>query len=132
MNTGTRNVAILSGPLASEQKIITTKHERKILRFRLNTPEEMKKKDGVKFVKNEYHNIVVYSQSLIARFVEAEPKIGDTVTVEGSVTYRDYEIDGKKKHITEIVVTERNGDLRVEKESEKIFSENEEKNVDMR
>jgi single-strand DNA-binding protein len=51
--------------------------------------------------RTDWHNIVVRRDQ--ATFVEKHVKKGSSVLVEGKLRYRDYEKDGIRRYITEIV-----------------------------
>ena len=61
-----------------------------------------KKEDGTEVPeKTQWHNIVAWRG--LAALAEKAIKKGDKVTVLGSIIYRDYEKDGQKHYVTDIV-----------------------------
>lgn len=51
--------------------------------------------------RTDWHNIVIRRDQVA--FVEKHVKKGSSVMVEGKIRYRDYEKDGIKRYVTEIV-----------------------------
>lgn len=72
-----------------------------VTNFSLATTKSYKGKDGERKEKTEWHNISFWGKQgeIIAKYF----KKGDSILVEGEITYRDYEKDGVKRTITEIV-----------------------------
>jgi single-strand DNA-binding protein len=61
-----------------------------------------KKEDGTEVPeKTQWHNIVAWRG--LAALAEKAIKKGDKVMVLGSIIYRDYEKDGQKHYVTDIV-----------------------------
>lgn len=71
--------------------------------FSLATTERgFKTKDGKEYPeKTEWHNIVCWKG--LATIVEKYVKKGDLIYIEGKITTRSWENDGKKHYMTEIV-----------------------------
>lgn len=71
--------------------------------FSLATTERgFKTKDGKEYPeKTEWHNIVCWKG--LATIVERYVKKGDLIYIEGKITTRSWESDGKKHYMTEIV-----------------------------
>lgn len=71
--------------------------------FSLATTERgFKTKDGKEYPeKTEWHNIVCWKG--LAAIVEKYVKKGDLIYIEGKITTRSWESDGKKHYMTEIV-----------------------------
>ena len=71
--------------------------------FSLATTERgFKTKDGKEYPeKTEWHNIVCWKG--LATIVEKYVKKGDLIYIEGKITTRSWESDGKKHYMTEIV-----------------------------
>lgn len=54
--------------------------------------------------KTQWHNIVVWGAQ--ASVVEKYIKKGSRLLVKGRIEYRDYEKDGQKRYVTEIIATD--------------------------
>lgn len=99
------NKVILLGNLGADPQIRTFNDGGKIATVSLATSESWKDKNtNERKEKTEWHNLVFRGKT--ADIVEQFLKKGSTVCVEGKITYRQYEQDGQKKYITEIVVSE--------------------------
>ncbi|MGJ1360008.1 single-stranded DNA-binding protein [Sphingobacterium siyangense] len=68
--------------------------------FSLATTETFKDRSGERREKTEWHNISFWGKlgESVAKFF----KKGDPILVEGKITYREYEKDGKKSYVTDI------------------------------
>ena len=73
-------------------------------RVSLATTETYKNKEGEKVTSTEWHNIVFRNKQ--AEVVEKYTDKGSKLYVEGRIKYREYEKDGEKKYMTEIVVND--------------------------
>ena len=71
--------------------------------FTLATSETWKDKQGQKQEKTEWHNIVVFNESL-AKLAGQYLKKGSRVYIEGQIRTRKYEKDGVDRYTTEIVL----------------------------
>lgn len=78
--------------------------------LRLATTESWLK-DGERQEKTEWHRIPVWGEGS-AKYL-AHAKKGTTLYVEGKIESRSYEKDGETKYITEIVVNERGGEIKI-------------------
>jgi len=69
--------------------------------FPMATSESYKDKEGNRKEKTEWHNISAWGKlgEIIAQYF----KKGDPILIEGKITYREYEKDGNKRFITEII-----------------------------
>jgi single-strand DNA-binding protein len=70
----------------------------------------MDKSTGEKKEKTFWHNISVRNEHLIG-VVESYVRKGSTVLIEGQLETRDYEKDGIKRYVTEVVIKPFNGSL---------------------
>jgi len=68
--------------------------------FSLATTETFKDRNGERKEKTEWHNVSFWGKlgDSVAKYF----KKGDPILVEGKVTYREYEKDGRKSYITDI------------------------------
>lgn len=69
--------------------------------FSLATSETFKDKQGERQTKTEWHNVSFWGKQ--GEVVSKYFKKGDPILLEGKVSYREYEKDGQKKYITEII-----------------------------
>jgi single-strand DNA-binding protein len=96
------NKVILLGNLGKDPEVHNFENGVKKVTFSLATTETYKNKDGQRVSQTEWHNIVVWRG--LAETVEKYLKKGDTIYLEGKIKNRDYEVNGVKKYITEILV----------------------------
>lgn len=97
------NKVFLLGNLGADPEIKTFDNGGKVAQFRIATTERWKDKNtGEKKESTDWHNIVV-RQAALAGVVEQYVKKGSQVHIEGRIKNRQYEQNGEKKYITEIV-----------------------------
>jgi single-strand DNA-binding protein len=95
------NKVILLGNLGKDPEVHNFENGVKKVSFSLATTETFKNKEGLKVQQTEWHNIVIWRN-----FAEAAEKYlhkGDTVYIEGKLKTREYEVNGVKKYITEVL-----------------------------
>jgi single-strand DNA-binding protein len=103
------NKVILVGRLGKDPEVRYTQGGKAVANFSIATDESYKDKDGEKQKKTEWHNIVVWGNSVEA-FVQKYLHKGDMVYVEGKLQTRSWDDkDGNKKYTTEINVTDIKG-----------------------
>jgi single-strand DNA-binding protein len=95
------NKAILIGNLGKDPVVRHTANGIPVATFSLATSESYKDESGERIDKTEWHNIVLWRG--LAEVAEKYLKKGMRVYIEGKITTREYEQDGVKKYITEIV-----------------------------
>ena len=95
------NKAILIGNLGKDPVVRHTANGIPVATFSLATSESYKDDNGERIDKTEWHNIVLWRG--LAEVAEKYLKKGMRIYVEGKITTREYEQDGVKKYITEIV-----------------------------
>lgn len=95
------NKAILIGNLGRDPIVRHTANGIPVATFSLATSESYKDESGERIEKTEWHNIVLWRG--LAEVAEKYLKKGMKVYIEGKITTREYEQDGVKKYITEIV-----------------------------
>lgn len=95
------NKAILVGNLGKDPVVRHTANGVPVATFSIATSESYKDDSGERIEKTEWHNIVLWRG--LAEVAEKYLKKGMRVYVEGKITTREYEQDGIKKYITEIV-----------------------------
>ena len=104
------NEVTLIGNVGKDVEVKVFDNGGKIAKFSLATTESYKRKDGEKVENTAWHNVVIRSEPL----VNIEQKYvgkGSSVCVKGKVYYRDYEKEGEKRKVTEIVLDPFQGQL---------------------
>lgn len=101
---GKTNKVILIGNLGDNIKMNYFEGGNCIGRASLATTETYKNKEGEKVTSTEWHNIVFRNK--MAEVVEKHTEKGSKLYVEGRIKYREYEKEGVKKYMTEIVVND--------------------------
>lgn len=96
------NKAILVGNLGKDPETRYTKDGKAITNITLATSETWKDKQGQKQSKTEWHNVVFFGG--IAEIAGKYLKKGSKVYIEGKLQTSDYEKDGVKRYVTEVVV----------------------------
>lgn len=96
------NQVILVGNVGKDAEIRTANNI-KVATFSLATSTGgYKKQDGTDVpLKTQWHNVVCFRS--MADLVEKYVNKGDRLTVIGSISYRDYEKDGVKRYVTDII-----------------------------
>ncbi len=102
------NKVILVGRLGKDPEVRFTSGGTAVANFSIATDESYKDKQGEKQKKTEWHNIVVWGNSVEA-FVQKYLHKGDMVYVEGKLQTRSWEKDGVTKYTTEVNVTDIKG-----------------------
>lgn len=103
------NKVILVGRLGKDPVVNFTQGGKAVANFSIATDESYKDAQGEKQKKTEWHNIVVWGNSVEA-FVQKYLHKGDMVYIEGKLQTRSWEDkDGQKKYTTEINVTDIKG-----------------------
>lgn len=96
------NKITLIGRLGKDPELKQFEDGNKVCSFSIATHENYKDKNGEWQQKTEWHRVVCWGKT--AGIVADNYVKGDTMLVEGKVTYRTYEDrDGQERHITEIV-----------------------------
>ncbi|MCS6967125.1 MAG: single-stranded DNA-binding protein [Cytophagales bacterium] len=95
------NKAILIGYIGRDPLVRHTNNGIPVATFSVATSESYKDENGERKELTEWHNIVLWRHN--AEFAEKYLKKGMKVYIEGKITTREYEQDGIKKYITEIV-----------------------------
>lgn len=99
------NKVQLIGNLGSNPKLVQTSETNTILSVSMATHEKIKKENGEKETKTEWHNLVAFGK--IANLINQHLKKGSKLMISGKLQTRQYtNKDGVEKHTTEIVVNE--------------------------
>lgn len=96
------NKATLIGNLGADPELNFTKGGEPVLKLRLATTESYKDRNGERQEKTEWHTCVLWGKrgESLAKILRK----GETICVEGSIQYRDWEKDGVKRTSTDIRV----------------------------
>lgn len=97
------NKTILIGIIESEMSLRITTNGTSVTNFTLTTSNKWANKNGEEQVYKKWHHIVCWGKT--AEQVVNSFKVGDTVVVEGSISYRHYEKHDKKLKVAEIKAT---------------------------
>jgi len=101
------NKAILIGNLGRDPEVRTLESGVKVARFTMATTETYKNKDGVRTDQTEWHNVVLWRG--LAEVAEKYLRKGDSVYIEGKISYRQWDDkDGNKRYTTDIVAENMN------------------------
>ena len=95
------NKVILVGGLGKDPEVRFMPNGEAVANFSLATNETWKDKAGVKQEKTSWHNIVAYRK--LAEIIGEYLKKGSQVYIEGKLQTREYEKDGQKRYVTEII-----------------------------
>ncbi len=98
------NKVILSGRICSEIELKTTASDVSVCSFRIAVQRRFKNADGN--YDADFINCTAWRGN--ADFISKYFKKGDPIELTGSIQTRDYEKDGQKHYITEVVVDEAN------------------------
>lgn len=95
------NKVMLIGNLGKDPELKYTPSGVAVATFSMATSEQWKDQDGNAQERTEWHNIVAWRK--LAEIVGEYLKKGKKVYVEGKLQTRNYEKDGVKRYVTEIV-----------------------------
>lgn len=95
------NKVILVGNLGRDPEIHTFSDGTKKASFSLATTESYKDREGKRVDQTEWHNIVLWRG--LAEIAEKYLRKGDQIYLEGKIRRREYEDNGQKKFIYEIL-----------------------------
>ncbi len=102
--SGSVNKVILVGNLGRDPEVRFSQAGNKIVNFSMATSDRWKDKNsGEQREKTEWHRVVVFDERL-ADVCEKYLKKGSKVYLEGQIQTRDYEKDGQKHYVTEVVL----------------------------
>ena len=105
------NKVILVGNLGKDPEIRTFQSGSRVANFSIATSESWKDKNsGERKEKTEWHRISILDDRLVD-IVEKYVKKGSKLYIEGQLETREYEKDGQKRYLTEIVLRPFRGSL---------------------
>jgi len=96
------NRIFLTGRLVADPDIRYTPTGNEVAQFRIAVNRNFKLKDSEQWQEDTFF-VTIIAWNRLAEKVEKTFKKGNVVFVEGSLRIRDYEVDGVKKWITEII-----------------------------
>jgi single-strand DNA-binding protein len=96
------NKATLIGHIGKDPELRYSAQGSAVCNLSLATSESWKDKEGTKQNKTEWHRLTTFNKTaeLCAQYIHK----GSLVYVEGKLQNREYEKDGQKKQVTEILV----------------------------
>lgn len=113
MAGGYYNRVIIIGNLGNEPKEYKTQGaDTGIVRFSVATQEKYKNRKGEMVQEVQWHNVVCFN-TYINPFILEHMKKGCRVLVEGQLKYREYEKDGVKRTVSEVVVSRFGGAVEI-------------------
>ena len=99
-----KNSVRLLGNLGGDPEIKEFDGGNKLAKFSVATNDYYTDKKGEKQKTTEWHNVVAWGKT--AELMGQLLKKGTEVAIEGKLSTREYEKDGEKKYITEVVANE--------------------------
>jgi single-strand DNA-binding protein len=102
--------AQIIGYLGQDPEVRDLSNGNKVVSLSVATTRKWKDKDGEKQEKTSWNRVVVYNKNIAdpcAKYL----KTGSKVMVMGDLETRDYEKDGEKRTITEIIVSAFHGEV---------------------
>ena len=101
--TTLRNRVQLVGNLGIDPEIVNFESGKKLAKFTVATNESFTDAKGNKTTDTQWHNVVAWGKQ--ADIVEKLLKKGIGITLDGKLTYRNYEDKNKQKqYVTEILL----------------------------
>lgn len=105
------NKVFLLGNVGADPEIKTFQNGNPVANFSLATTKNWKDKTtGEKKSQTDWHKIVCYSSGLCVT-IQQYIKKGSKILIEGELKYREYEKDGIKHKVTEIVMNNFSSEL---------------------
>lgn len=100
------NQVTLLGNVGSDPKFSTTEGGLNVATFSLaTTGDSYKRQDGTEVKgQTQWHRIVVWRN--LAKVIRDYVKSGTQMLVNGSIRYRQYDVDGATRYVTEIHATD--------------------------
>ena len=98
------NKVILLGRLGKDPELKYTANGKAYCNLNLATSESWKDKDGNKQESTEWHRLTSWGRQ--AEVMAEYLKKGSQILVTGKLKTRDYEKDGQKHYMTEVIVSE--------------------------
>jgi single-strand DNA-binding protein len=99
-----RNRVSLIGHVGNDPEVKNLKNDAKVVNLSLATNETRKNAQGEKTTETQWHRLVAWNGT--ANIIDKYVKKGQEIAVEGKLVTREYESEGNKKYITEVVLHE--------------------------
>jgi len=99
-----KNHVQLIGRLGNNPEIITFDSGKRKATFSLATNDAYKNAEGNRIEETHWHNVVAWGKKVDV--IEQYLSKGSEIAVTGKLIYRDYEVEGEKKYVTEISLKE--------------------------
>jgi len=107
------NVFVCTGRLGGDVKVMTFQDGNKVANFNLAIGEQWKAKEtGQKQERTLWLNVSIQNQG-IAKVAEQYLKKGSRVSISGKLQSREYEKDGQKHTVVELVISPFGGSLQL-------------------
>ena len=100
---GSLNKAILIGRVGKEPVISAMQNGKQVAKFPLATSESWRDKSGERQERTTWHQIIIYNEGL-CKVVESYVHKGSNLYIEGAISNRSYEKDGRTVYVSEIVL----------------------------
>jgi len=104
------NEVTLIGNVGKDVEVKVFDNGGKIAKFTMATTESYNRYDGEKIENTSWHSIVVRNKAIVD-IAEKYVGKGSCVCVKGKVYYREYEKEGEKRKVTEIILDPYHGQL---------------------
>lgn len=98
------NKVILSGYLLRDPDVRTTSSDKSVATFGIAVRRSWKKAEDSQYPPSDIFNVVAWDR--LAEFCRNYLTKGSKVFVEGRLQVRDYEKDGVKRYVTEVIANE--------------------------
>jgi single-strand DNA-binding protein len=96
------NLAVLMGRITKDLELKNTQSGVSVLSFTIAVDRKFKDQNGAKVT--DYHNIVAWRNT--AEFIAKYFGKGRMICVVGELQNRQYEVDGQKRTVTELVASD--------------------------
>lgn len=106
------NVFVCTGRLGGDVKVMTFQDGNKVANFNLAIGEQWKSREGEKQERTLWLPVSIQNQG-IAKVAEQYLKKGSRVSVSGKLQSREYEKDGQKHTVVELVISPFGGTLQL-------------------
>ncbi len=97
------NKVILLGRLGNDPDIKNTRDGKIFANFNLATTERWRDRSGERKEETTWHRVVIWSEKL-AEIAEQYLRKGSQVYLEGKLKTREWEKDGEKRYVTEVIL----------------------------
>lgn len=98
------NKVILSGYLIRDPEVRTTSSDKSVATFGISVRRGWKKAEDGQYPPSDIFNVIAWDR--LAEFCRNYLTKGSKIFVEGRLQVRDYEKDGIKRYVTEVIANE--------------------------